>query len=207
MKSTKVFCIGFQKTGTSSMREALRQLGYRVAGVYGRGKSLTELRDTYVQEGLALARSYDAVEDMPWPLIFRELDAAYPGSRFILTVRETDRWYRSIADHFGANPSPLQQLTYGEDAPAPVGHEARYRALYKAHSAAVRAHFVDRPGDLLIMNLEQGDGWAKLGAFLDVPVPSGPFVRTNTSHQRNTVLERVRKKLRRIGLPVKAMDG
>jgi len=189
------------------MRDALQQLGYRVAGVYGRDKALGQLRRTYVQEGLALAREYDAVEDMPWPLIFRELDVAYPGSKFILTLRDTDRWYRSIAGHFGANPYHLQQLTYGDDAPAPVGHEARYREVFEAHNAAVQSYFAQRPGDLLVMELEKGDGWEKLGAFLGVPVPDGPFVRTNTSSQRRTILNRLRSRLNRIGLPVGTMDG
>ncbi|MEL7319154.1 MAG: sulfotransferase, partial [Pseudomonadota bacterium] len=45
----KVFCIGFQKTGTSSLREALTRLGYRVTGVFGRDMALEELRETFVQ--------------------------------------------------------------------------------------------------------------------------------------------------------------
>ena len=207
MIRSKVFCIGFQKTGTSSLRDALQQLGYRVRGVYGRDQSLADLRASYVEHGLRLASEYDAVEDMPWPLLFRELDEAFPGSRFILTRRETDRWYRSIADHFGARPYHIQQLTYGEDAPAPVGHEERYRAVYEAHNAAVLEHFRDRSDDLLVMDLEQGDGWSELGAFLQVEVPAGPFVRTNSSRQRRSLAQRVRRRLSRMGLPVKRMDG
>lgn len=207
MKQTKVFCIGFQKTGTSSMRDALQQLGYRVAGVYGRNQTLAQLRSSYVEQGLTLAREYDSAEDMPWPLIFRELDRAFPGSKFILTRRPTDRWYSSIAGHFGANPYHLQQLTYGEDAPAPVGHEARYREVYEAHNRAVLDHFADRPDDLLVMELENGDGWGKLGAFLGITVPDGPFVRTNTSKQRKSLFQRARKRLDRMGFPVGVMDG
>lgn len=189
------------------MRDALQQMNYRVAGVYGRDKSLDELRTTVVERGLELAKAYDAVEDMPWPLIFRELDVAFPGSKFILTLRHTDKWYRSIAGHFGANPYHIQQLTYGDDAPAPVGHETRYRQVYEAHNEAVLDYFARRPGDLLIMELEKGDGWAKLGAFLGIAVPEGPFVRTNTSGQRISLAGRVRKKLFRMGVPVGTMDG
>jgi hypothetical protein len=122
-------------------------------------------------------------------------------------VRDTDKWYRSIASHFGANAYHIQQLTYGDDAPAPVGHEARYKEVYEAHNRAVSEYFSGRPQDLLVMELEKGDGWAKLGAFLNVPVPDGPFVRTNTSTQRASFLQRVRKKLHRMGLPVGTMDG
>ena len=207
MKKTKVFCIGFQKTGTSSMRDALQQLGYRVVGVFGRDTPLDDLRAGFVETGLAIARDYDAVEDMPWPLMFRELDAAFPGSRFILTLRETDKWYKSIAGHFGDNPYHIQQLTYGDDAPAPVGHEARYREVYDAHNKDVIEYFRDRPGDLLVMELERGDGWQKLGQFLGEAVPEGSFVQTNSSRQRKTLVQRVLRRFRRMGLPIREMGG
>lgn len=207
MSKRKVFCIGFQKTGTSSMRDALEQLGYRVTGVFGRTTSLDELRANYVQIGLEIAEQCDAVEDMPWPLMFRELDERFPGSKFILTVRDTDRWYKSIADHFGPNPYHIQQLTYGDDAPAPVGHEERYREVYDRHNAAVLEYFADRPDDLLVMRLERGDGWDKLGAFLGEAVPGGPFVRTNSSSQRKSLGQRIRKRLNKMGLSLKTMDG
>jgi hypothetical protein len=203
----KVFCIGFQKTGTSSLRDALQSLGYRVHGVFGRDMKLPALRRRFVETGLQIAQAHDAVEDMPWPLMFRELDAAFPGSRFILTVRDTDKWYASISGHFGGNPYHLQQLTYGDDAPAPVGHEARYREVYDAHNRAVMAYFAERPGDLLVMRLEDGDGWAKLCRFLGEPTPDPepPFVHTNSRTQRHTLVNRIRNRLRRLGLPLPTM--
>lgn len=208
MSQPKVFCIGFQKTGTSSLRDALSQIGYNVTGVFGRDVPLEELKRTYVDRGLEIARQFDAVEDMPWPLMFRELDEAFPGSKFILTMRETDRWYNSIAGHFGANPYHIQQLTYGDDAPAPVGHEARYREVYDAHNQAVRDYFADRPDDLLELWLERGHGWSELGAFLGrSDVPEGQFVHTNSNKQRRSIAYRIKAKLIRLGLPLKPMDG
>lgn len=208
MSVQKIFCIGFQKTGTSSVRDALSQIGYSVTGVFGRDVPLHDLKYDYVERGLEIAKQFDAVEDMPWPLMFRELDEAFPGSKFILTMRETDRWYNSIARHFGANPYHIQQLTYGDDAPAPVGHEARYREVYDAHNAAVCAYFADRPDDLLELWLERGHGWAELGAFLGRDdVPHGQFVHTNSNKQRRSFAYRLKAKLIRLGLPLKPMDG
>lgn len=207
MSAGKIFCIGFQKTGTSSLRDALRKLGYTVTGTFGGNLSLQDLRATYVSTGLEAAKGHDAVEDMPWALMFRELDAAFPGAKFILTVRNTDKWYKSITSHFGDNPHPLQQLTYGEDAGAPVGQEARYREVYEAHNAAVRDHFRDRPADLLEMSLEDGHGWPELCLFLGVAdVPPGPFVHTNSAAQRNSLANRIRSRLFKWGLPVKVMS-
>lgn len=206
--SAKVFCIGFQKTGTSSLRDALSSLGYNVCGVFGRDVPLETLKATFVERGLELAEQYDAVEDMPWPLMFADLDRKFPGSKFILTVRDTDRWYRSIANHFGDNPYHIQQLTYGDDAPAPVGHEARYREVYEAHNAAVRSYFADRPNDFLEFHIEKGHGWAELAQLLGrVDLPEGPFVHTNSQTQRHSLVNRVRRKLIRLGVPLKPMDG
>jgi hypothetical protein len=186
----------------------LLTLGYSVTGVFGKDVSLDELKRTYVSRGLELAARFDAVEDMPWPLMFRELDGAFPGSKFILTVRDTDRWYNSIARHFGANPNHVEQLTYGDDAPCPVGHEARYREVYQAHNAAVREYFADRPGDLLEFWLEKGDGWPELADFLGIKgYPGGDFVHTNSGKQRASLYYRIRARLARFGVPFTPMDG
>lgn len=204
--ATKVFCIGFQKTGTTTLNAALSELGYRVTSVFGRGVPLEELRRSYVAQGLEIARAHDAVEDMPWPLMFRELDAEFPGSKFILTWRETDRWLASICDHFGPHPDILQQLTYGADAAAPVGSEARYAQVYDAHNAAVRAWFADRPDDLLEMNLSHGHGWERLCPFLGRAAPDAPFPRINSSRQRKSLIQRIRRRLNLLGLPVGALN-
>lgn len=197
----KVFCIGFQKTGTSSLRDALRQAGYDVRGVFGRGLGVEELRACYVERGLAIASQCDAVQDMPWPLMFRQLDETFPGARFILTLREEERWYGSILSHFGTTHDPLQQLTYGDDAPCPAGHEARYRQVYAAHNRQVLDYFAARPDDLLVMELEKGHGWDELAAFLGLEgAPRGPFVHANSSRERATLKNRIRKKLHKLGV-------
>jgi hypothetical protein len=204
---TKVFCIGFQKTGTTSMEKALRQFGYRVTGVFGDDLPLEDVRRTYVQTALKLAGEYDAVQDLPFPLVFRELDQAFPGSKFILTVRDTDRWFKSISSHFGEGRGPLQALAYGEDAPHPVGHEQRYREVYEAHNRDVLAYFKDRPNDLLVLDLEAGDGWDKLCPFLGEPVPDIPFYHANAAQLRQTMLYRVVARLRKFGVGGKVGTG
>ena len=202
MAKTKVFCIGFQKTGTTSMERALQQLDYRVAGLFGLLTPIEELRRTYLDIALKTAAEHDAVQDTPWPLVYRQLDEAFPGSRFILNVRDTDSWYKSIASHFNDTPGPLQQLTYGDDAPAPVGHEARYKQVYEAHNADVLEYFKNRPNDLLVMDLQAGHGWPELCGFLGVPVPETPFYHANPAKVRESLIYRAAAQLRRFGFPV-----
>ena len=84
MKARKVFCLGFQKTGTSSLDIALTQLGYEVV-VYDAFRDLAQkqgLTWAEIEErALELASKFDAAKDTPWPLLYKQLDTAYPGSR------------------------------------------------------------------------------------------------------------------------------
>jgi hypothetical protein len=198
MARPKVFCIGFQKTGTTSLFASLNMLGYRTAAVVGRDWTAERL----AAEGAALcietAKNVDAAQDMPWPLFFRELDAAYPGSKFILTVRDAESWFASIEKHFGANPGEMQAFTYGRDAAAPAGNRARYLEVYARHEREVRSYFAERPNDLLIMDLGSGDGWPELCAFLGAGVPAEPFPVKNRSDDRRTLSFRIRRKVGRI---------
>ena len=194
----KVFCIGFQKTGTTSLFAALTALGYRTAAVVGRDLTAEELRAKGAALCIDVAKVFDAAQDMPWPIFFRELDAAYPGSKFILTVRDSASWFRSIEGHFGANESALGAFIYGEDAAAPANNRARYIDVFEAHERAVRDHFATRPADLLIMDLAAGDGWEKLCAFLGVDAPSEPFPIRNAAGERDKLAFKLRRKLARL---------
>jgi hypothetical protein len=195
MSRAKVFCIGFQKTGTTSLHAALTYLGWRTAAVVGRGLRPEDLRSEGARLCIETARNHDAAEDMPWPIFFRELDAAYPGSKFILTSRQSEGWFNSIETHFGAFPNPMQAFVYGEDAAAPKGNRERYISVFEAHNEAVRRHFAQRPHDLLSMNLSDGDGWEKLAPFLGVPAPEIPFPSKNRSGDRSRLVFKLKRKV------------
>ena len=167
----KVFGVGFQKTGTSSLGKALQILGYKVHGGFRVNLPGKIQIDTPVTlEKLAtvampIVPRFSAFEDNPWCLLYRELDHAYPGSKFILTTRDPASWIRSVVRHFGETTSPIMEIAYGTHLP-PKGNEAEYIAAYQAHNRAVKDYFADRPDDLLVFDLETA-GWPKLCEFLD----------------------------------------
>jgi hypothetical protein len=194
----KVFCIGFQKTGTTSLFSALTTLGYKTAAVVGRDWTAERLAQDGARFCIEIAKDFDAAQDMPWPIFFRELDIAYPGSKFILTVRESESWFRSIENHFGDRADEMQAFIYGRDAAAPAGHKQRYLDIYAEHEAAVRAYFANRPSDFLVMDLEAGAGWKELCSFIGVPVPAAPFPVKNRSDDRKRLVYRLRRKIGRM---------
>ena len=51
----------------------------------------------------------------------------------------------------------------------------RLSYVYDLHIKNVCESFQDRPNDLLIMNILQGDGWDVLCPFLGKPAPQSPF--------------------------------
>lgn len=191
----KVFCLGFHKTGTTSLYDALRQLGYRVCATVGHDWTIDALRERGAAFCIETMKDFDAAEDMPWPLYYRELDQAYPGSKFILTVRDPEDWFRSIDNHFGERAAPLHALVYGDDAMQARHARERWIAAFNAHNAAVKDYFSDRPSDLLVMDLSRNTGWDALCAHLGCKAPEAPFPRRNTAADRRSLLYRLKRRI------------
>lgn len=178
---SKIFGIGFHRTGTLSLARALRQLGFRCK------HNPHRMFDNICRGEFRFPRAvdrFDATVDLPVPLIFRELDREYPGSQFILTVRETDTWIpsvrRLVAEHISENMHERdRKLTYG------ITHfdEAVYRAVFERHRMEVENYFRQRTDDLLIMDITQGEGFEKLCPFLGVPTINAPFPHRHKSDQ------------------------
>ena len=183
VKGPKIFCIGFHKTGTSSLALALERLGYRVTGP--NGVHDPEIARNVLPMVQRLVSEFDAFQDNPWPIVYRHLDQAYPGSKFILTLREPSAWLRSAVNHFGAEETPMRKWIYGVGAPR--GHEDVYLRRYTGHNAEVMQHFRDRPQDLLVMDLARGDGWPELCSFLGRDVPDVPFPHANQAEVRQAL--------------------
>jgi len=200
---SKVFGIGLNKTGTTSLKRALEHLGYRVCG---NSKALMRLiRQGEIAPAIERTRHYDAFQDWPWPLIFEDLHREYGNdASYILTRRSSfERWFASIENH--ARSSRLfsgQWLAYGYYRP--FGRAREYEEIYHAHNEAVRQYFTTGPGadaPFLEICLDEGDGWDKLCAFLGLPVPEIAFPHANPSERRKVRFP-VRYALNRIVEPV-----
>jgi hypothetical protein len=188
---TKVFCIGFHKTGTTSLEVALRKLGYRVRGSFGTKDP--DIANKVFEMACAMVPDYDAFEDNPWPILYRELDERYPGSKFILTRRPAEAWIRSQVKDFATTETPMRRWIYGEDAGCPEGNEDTYVARYERHNREVLEYFRDRPDDLLVIDLPNNDGWTRLCAFLGHDVPDEPFPHANKASLSRRVKNWLRK--------------
>lgn len=177
----KVFGIGWAKTGTTTLGQCFRTLGY---DHQSQNLALIErMMRGSLERAMQIAREKQSFEDWPWPLLYRELDAAFPGSRFVLTTRDVGRWlasYRAMLTAEGA-PTPqmasIREFIFGFDVSTASDGELKSR--FCGHNAEVRDYFRHRPSDLLVVDWERGDGWRELCAFLEVAVPDEPFPHLN----------------------------
>lgn len=181
----KILGIGWAKTGTTSLAECLKILGYCHKS---QDLDLTERWGGTDWDLLRqAAEPYETFEDWPWLLLYREFDQWFPGTRFVLTRRDEQAWLRSYRNQLsrvsqGARDSRIRSLLYG--LPFPDVTDEQLLARYRKHNVDAVAYFADRPGDLLVVDWTKGDGWAELCAFLGKPVPDIPFPNANTAPSR-----------------------
>jgi len=129
-----------------------------------------------------LVNKFDAFQDNPWPILYRELDEEFPGSKFVLTVRPTIDWIRSILHIFNEEDTPMREWIYGVGHPK--GNEDVYIARYERHNREVREYFKGRGKDLLVMDITASEGWEKLCPFLGKPTPPIRFPSANSKSDR-----------------------
>lgn len=98
-KYNKLFCVGYNKTGTSTIESALRLYGLSMPDQSEQEIRLT--RQVYhrnYRPFIEFVNQYDAFQDLPFSQdeTFVAADTLFPDSRFILTVREPAKWFDSL---------------------------------------------------------------------------------------------------------------
>jgi len=171
----KIFCLGLSKTGTNSLTDALNVLGFNAVHWHYTRKVFD-----YNDEGIVIHHdkfiNYDAFSDTPIARIYQDLDRYYPGSKFILTIRDTEKWAESFRSQFekgvvDAFEARLHQDLYGTDT---YDYDLCVSS-FERHTESVKRYFADRKDSLLIINLTEDDGWDKLCRFLGKPIPDVVF--------------------------------
>lgn len=102
---SKIFCISFQRTGTTSVGLFFKEHGYNVA-TYGTSKTnnwtVSWLKGDYDK----IFNSFDfrtnqVFEDDPWWCMsfYKVLFNRFPKSKFVLLHRDSDKWFNSMMRH------------------------------------------------------------------------------------------------------------
>jgi hypothetical protein len=204
----KIICIGTHKTGTSSLTDALEKLGYNFRSTTN--SALIPILKGNFDYVLQKAQGYDVLEGFPWFMIYKELDQRIPESKFILTTREKESWYRSVADHIGDLRSPPHEWIYGRGKGIPSEDKTHTLSVYDAHNENIIKYFKDRPDDLLILDLYADDKWQQLCKFLGHEVTDEDYPHSNKAtdkkpHSFKNRFKRLRRKFKNYWI-LKFMD-
>lgn len=199
MGKQKVFCIGMNKTGTTSLKKAFEDLGF----IVGNQRNGELLADAYFKGNflpiLRYCKTAQVFQDVPfsYPDTFRHLDIAFPHSKFILTIRDSpEAWYSSVvrfhAKLFGGGHIPnyndlaaakyvkkgwmLRNVLslYGTTEEDPY-ERRKLIDHYERYNENVIAYFKERSDDLLVINLAHPDAYARYCEFLGVETREGKF--------------------------------
>lgn len=204
----KIIGAGYGRTGTMSTFTALNQLGFPCyhmvevimnkanAGHLDFWRKVANAPPGQQEDWEQVFSKYTAAVDFPASCVWRELMAAYPDAKVLLTLhpRGPEGWYESTIDtiyftenrwqfkvleiftSFGRKFGDMsRKLLWQRTLKGTMPDRARAIAQYNQHIADVKAAVP--PGKLLIFTADQG--WEPLCSFLGVPVPGTPFPNVN----------------------------
>lgn len=190
--NTKVFCIGLNKTGTTSLNRFMEVNGFK-CGNQSEGELLIgEYAKSNWKPILAFCKTAEFFQDLPFsaPRTAKVLLEKFPKAIFILTERSSPEiWYDSLCNfhkkYFKAsglmpNSVELKQSDYRYPGFAWDANRALYKSpeddpyskeilieSYIKHSAEVRTLFKGR-SNLLTLSIEDSKAVSKLEAFLKI---------------------------------------
>jgi Sulfotransferase domain len=204
----KVIGAGLPRTGTLSQKVALEMLGfgpcYHMVNV---------LADLPLAEEWSNAMDGDADWDVifgehqstvDWPgsFFYRELAAAYPDAKVVLSVRDPEAWEKSMRDTIWDlfnGDTPMTHLSRARELVDPDwrAYTSMMQRMWAAagmftpgrlepgHLATAITRYEERvrrdiPSDRLLV-WSVTEGWEPLCEFLEVEAPYTPFPRLNDS--------------------------
>ena len=187
----RVVGAGMGRTGTHSLKLALERLVaepcYHMFECIERPEHM--LLWTAAAQGDSpdwdeLFSGYGAAVDFPASAFWPELVQAYPDALILLSVRDTEGWWRSASETIF--PAVLSQpqgpfrdmldALWSARFTLAVDDESAAKAAYEAFNDRVRA---EAPPERLL-EWHPGDGWGPICAALGLPVPDEPFPHANT---------------------------
>jgi Sulfotransferase domain len=196
--SLKVVGAGFGRTGTLSLKVALERIGfgpcYHMVEVFPRPEHVAMWHRLAFEQSMdwdEIFRGFHATVDWPAARWWREIAAHFPDAKVLLSVRDSEAWYKSVTDTIYQpmkSPAPdgvpelvrlqsemARKAILDETFDNRFEDKAHAIEVFRKHNQAVR-DAID-PARLLVFDVREG--WGPLCRFLEVPIPDEPFPRLN----------------------------
>ncbi|KAI9499133.1 P-loop containing nucleoside triphosphate hydrolase protein [Zychaea mexicana] len=212
MAPLEVIGAGMSRNGTDSLRQALDILGYNTHHVHGmvgidwHPEAFTEAYEhpDKPADWDSIYKGYSAAVDSPTVFFLDRLIEYYPNAKVILTKRDPDTWYNSLANTLDNYVEQFKEenltdymrrfyrmaTTIWPDGPLQNPEQfkkspEKMKARYEAHNAWVIENIsADR---LLVLDLREGITWERICPFLGRPIPAEPYPRSNATVDFNKI--------------------
>ena len=203
--SFKIFGIGLQKTGTTSLRTLMRLNGLKESS-YPRQEHDIFLYKNYSK----VLNNYDSAtffsnagNSLMYKLAFEKYGN---NSRYILTIRrDSQLWIDSLKRH-SLYAHPIKHKNYRAFGRFyPHGFEDEHKAYYERHNAEVIRFFSERNAShlLLVLRIDEPGAVERLSTFLGVHFNEKEFPRDNVStRERPGFSNRLKKNYNSIVQPL-----
>jgi hypothetical protein len=186
----KYFVVSLHRSGTLSVSDYLNRAGILAKHwpVYHDGVNLEEKIVGHETDAGFIAKvlepvteRFDAVADVPIPVLYRELFSKYPEARFIYLYRSPLDWARSVRSHYTQAHKELEfrpfvralYWTYFDWRPRRIDDltDDQLIWMHGQHTANVVSFFEAAPSQLGCFDLTDKDCGAKLAAFVGCTTP------------------------------------
>jgi len=191
-QKSKIFCIGFGKTGTTTIERVLKDFNFKL-GNQEKGELL--ISDWYKRDFkniIKLCKTADAFQDIPFalPYTFMALDQYFKYAKFILTERDsTEQWYHSLVNfhsklwangihvptaeelknanyRYKGYPYEVIKQIYNTNDDN-LYHKETLIKVYEQHNTSIKDYFKSRPEKLIVINVAKRDDYFRLSDFLN----------------------------------------
>lgn len=200
----KIFCIGLNKTGTTSLEKEMLELGF-IVGNQMRGTRLLydwSKRDFRRIRNLCYTAQFFQDSPFSYPFTFIILDQMFPNSKFILTERDNaEVWYKSLTKFHsklwgdGIHPPTTEEL---KNAPGPkkgFRYDSRFLVTdvpldqpykkdflidyYETHNKYVKEYFRHSQNKLLVINISKPEDYKRFCDFIGKEAKKTSFTWAN----------------------------
>ena len=201
--NNKIICVGQLKTGTKTLKQIFEQLGIKVSSnpniykinniEYSEVNSIPIDTNnffnniSYLQKNLEM---FDFFHDVPYSFNCELIDKQYPNSKFILTIRDENDWFKSLINYQhlpNMSSCSLLNVIYHHEIILEE-HKEEVIDLYIKYNNDVITYFKDNTEKLLIINLcdktkNETDIIQKICHFTNLKTPNN-FVFPHVNSQK-----------------------
>lgn len=178
---SKVIEYGLPKTGTKSLGQALKMLGFQHASwnpeLMSYFKKNTIKKSNFHKTPIYdFMKKFDSFTDGPWHnLDYSVINKHFPNSKYIYMMRDDESWINSMEKHFSPKYALSKNMHWVHNEWI-ISRDLHIKNLLKRkHEREIffKKQCAIRPDSFLITSWD--DGWAKICPFLNKKTPKAQF--------------------------------